>query len=298
MNLRHFENTARQSYWIVHIEAWRRSGLTRTEYCRAHRLSKCTLDRWLTYLAGKETARKHVEYQAELRQQRHREEREKRGKKRARLSYAVSADERNRALQAFWAMHGEAMNWSGMGVREYAAPLQLSSYALRKWRDRLEEVEEEIDWRAHLHPSARPVVSTSARELPQESGLTDAQKDVPSAPLRPNRRFFGDEQKLAIALETERPGVSVSAVARKHGIVTGLLFRWRSQFGFAQKKRARLAPIALPDDTAAVRLLQSLVRPPDGMAAVELSDGRRVFAPIGSDPDAVRTQVKNGETTP
>ncbi len=29
-------------------------------------------DRWLTYLAGKESARKHVEHQAELRQQKRR----------------------------------------------------------------------------------------------------------------------------------------------------------------------------------------------------------------------------------
>lgn len=96
------------------------------------------------------------------------------------------------------------MNWSGMGVREYAAALQLSPYALRKWRDRLEQVEEEIDWRAHLHPSARAVVSTSARNATPESSLTDARKDLPSAPPRPNRRFFSDEQKLAIALETEQ----------------------------------------------------------------------------------------------
>lgn len=89
-----------------------------------------------------------MEYQAELRQQKRREEREKRGKKRIRLRYAVSTDERNRGLRAFWAMHVEAMNWSGMGVREYAAALQLSPYALRKWRDRLEQVEKEIDWRA------------------------------------------------------------------------------------------------------------------------------------------------------
>lgn len=80
MNLRHSENTARQSFWMVHIEAWRRSGLTRTEYCRQHRLTKGTFDRWLTYLAGKESARKHVEYRAELRQRKRREEREKRGR--------------------------------------------------------------------------------------------------------------------------------------------------------------------------------------------------------------------------
>lgn len=66
----------------------------------------------------------------------------------------MSTDVRNRGTQAFWAMHVEALNWSGMGVREYAAALRLSPYALRKWRDRLDECEVEIDWRAHLHPSA------------------------------------------------------------------------------------------------------------------------------------------------
>jgi transposase-like protein len=181
-----------------------------------------------------------------------------------------------------------------MGVREYAAALQLSPYALRKWRDRLEQVEEEIDWRAHLRPSAGAVVSASARNAPPESSLTDPRKDIPSSPPRPNRRVFSDEQKLAIALETEQPGVSVSAVAQMHGIVTGLLFRWCSQFGLAPKKRAQLALVALPDSTAAVRLLQNLVQPPDGMATVELRDGRRVFAPIGSDSDAVRKHVESG----
>ncbi|MFK0691008.1 IS66 family transposase zinc-finger binding domain-containing protein [Mesorhizobium sp. IMUNJ 23033] len=44
--------------------------------------------------------------------------------KRRRRRHAVSTDVRNRAVQAFWAMHVEAMNWSGMGVREYAAALQ------------------------------------------------------------------------------------------------------------------------------------------------------------------------------
>jgi len=59
-------------------------------------------------------------------------------------------------------MHVEAMNWSGMGVGEYAAALSLSPRSLRKWHDRFENWEVEIDWRAHLHPSARPKISTSA----------------------------------------------------------------------------------------------------------------------------------------
>ena len=126
----------------------------------------------------------------------------------------MSTDIRSRAIQAFWAMHVEAMNWSGMAVREYAASLQLSPTSLRKWRDRLENAEVEIDWRAHLHPSARPVDGTSARQLAAESSLTAASNDVPTTPAR---RFFSDEHKLAIAEESGQPGATVSGVARKHG---------------------------------------------------------------------------------
>ena len=54
-------------------------------------------------------------------------------------------------------MHVEALIWSGMGVREYAAALRLSPTSLRKWRDRLMDGEMEIDWRTHLHPFACPV---------------------------------------------------------------------------------------------------------------------------------------------
>lgn len=297
MNLRRFENTAHRSFWLVHIEAWQRSGLTRTAYCRQHRVSKHTLDGWLKHLAGEDAARKHAEYQAELRRQQKLEIQEKRRKIRARRRFGVSTEERNRALQASWAMHVEAMNWSGMGVREYAAGLHISPTSLRIWRDRLDEGEVEIDWRAHLHPSARPVVGTSAKKSRPESSLTGQPKDDPEPPRSPVRRFFSDEQKHAIALESDQPGVSVSAVARKHGIVTGMLFRWRVQFGVAQKKRAKLAPVVLPDDTPATLALQKLVRAPGGMVAVDLPDGRRMFVPEGSDPAAVGAQIGNGETT-
>jgi len=46
---------------------------------------------------------------------------------------------RSRGIQAFWAMHVEAMNWSGMSVREYAAAQSLLPTSLKKWRDRLRE---------------------------------------------------------------------------------------------------------------------------------------------------------------
>lgn len=80
-------------------------------------------------------------------------------------------------------------------------------------------------------------------------------------------------------------------MARKHGIITGLLFRWRVQYGVAQTKRATIAPVALTDGAPIARLLKDFLQPPDGMMAVDLADGRRVFAPIGNDPAAVRLQA-------
>ena len=60
-------------------------------------------------------------------------------------------------------MHVEALNWSGLTVTHYAAALKISGHSLRRWRDLFEAEEISIDWRAHLHPSARANLSTSAK---------------------------------------------------------------------------------------------------------------------------------------
>ena len=100
-------------------------------------------------------------------------------------------------------MHVEAINWSGMGLAEYAAALGLSSHALRIWRDRLEDSGDEMDWRSLLHPSARAQLSSAANCARREYRLTPQAVDGGS-----NRRRFSDEQKWAIVQETEKPGVS------------------------------------------------------------------------------------------
>ncbi|WP_245417557.1 transposase [Aminobacter sp. AP02] len=65
--------------------------------------------------------------------------------------------------------------------------------------------------------------------------MTDPPKDSPAASSQPARRLFSDDDKRAIALETKQPDATVSRVARKHGIVTGIVFRWRAEFGVTQK---------------------------------------------------------------
>ena len=34
------------AWWSIHVEAWRKSGLSRRKYCREHRLCEETFTRW------------------------------------------------------------------------------------------------------------------------------------------------------------------------------------------------------------------------------------------------------------
>jgi transposase-like protein len=132
--------------------------------------------------------------------------------------------------------------------------------------------------------------------------LTDSPPGDPSRDRRSSRRSFTDEEKRAIVLEAEQPGASVAAVCRHHDIATSMVFRWRIQFGLGPDERARLAAVKVIDEQSGALstpvVLHNLLRPAHGMAVVELGDGRRVFAPIGSDPAAVRRHVAERETTP
>jgi transposase-like protein len=288
---RYFEHKARRAWWTTHLEAWRRSGVTRTEYCRLHRLTKSTFDRWLSALNSLESARDEAR------------------KRRKRTREPVSGDKRSKAVQAFWAMHVEALNWSGVSAKDYAAAHHISVYSLRTWRARLDAAPLQVDWRARLHPSIRVRISSgassAAKEQSVENSLTDAADVAPARDGRSNRRSFTDAEKVAIVMEAEQPGVSAAAVCRRHNIATSMIFRWRAQFGVRQREQAELAAVRVshgehggePATAVETLDLQNLLPVPDGMEAVELADGRKVFAPIGSNPDAVRKRVAERENT-
>lgn len=286
---KHFENTARHSWWLVHVEAWQRSGLSQRGYCRQHRLDTTMFARWLKVLADAESLRLQRHFDAE-----------KRRKWRPRRR---STDNRNRAVKAFWAMHVEAMTWCGLSVGDYATAHRLSANSLRRWRDLLDAGEVEIDWRARLHPSALPQVSTMTSTDTKESGahgrLTSRSGGDPTPDSRRARRAFDAYQKRAVALECDRPGARVSVVAQAYGIATSVLFRWRAELGLGRKGKVVLAAVRTPSaNTNEALVLHDPLPMPDGMAALDLPDGRRVFAPAGTDPEAVRQHVANRETTP
>lgn len=191
---------------------------------------------------------------------------------------------RSIAVQAFWAMHVEAMTLSGLTATHYAAAHNISVVSLRRWCDLLESGEVEVDWRAYLHRSARAKissgVSSAAKDGAAKEVLTDAAKSDPLPNRRSNRRSFTDEKKLAIVMETEQPDMSVAGVCCRHDIATSMVFRWRIQFGFCEKESAKLAAVKLADGrsggASAPLVLHDLLQPPDGMTAVELADGRWV----------------------
>lgn len=289
MGPKHFENKARREWWSIHVEAWRRSGLGIRKYCRQHRLGENTFRRWLNVLADAKALQAQAELLREERRQRHH-------KRRIRLSTGI----RSKAVQAYWAMHVEAMNWSGMGLQAYAWAHGISRYSLRRWRDLIAAEEVQIDWRTHVHPSALRQISSglssAAKSAEAEQRLTASPIGDPSNEARTNRRRFSDDEKLAIVTESEFPGATAAEICRRHGIVTSMLFRWRVQHGFSKRPAAKLATVTVTGLQSGALVLSDLLQPPDGMTVVELEDGRRVFVAENSDPDAVRRHVNERET--
>ncbi len=49
---------------------------------------------------------------------------------------------------------------------------------------------------------------------------------------------FSEEQIVAVVRESEAPDVTVSQVAKKHGITETTLFRWRRKYGGLEPRQA------------------------------------------------------------
>ena len=58
---------------------------------------------------------------------------------------AVRSHFDNPARREWWSVHVEALEWSGMTVRQHAAALAISHHSLRRWRDLLTDLEVPVD---------------------------------------------------------------------------------------------------------------------------------------------------------
>jgi transposase len=53
------------------------------------------------------------------------------------------------------------------------------------------------------------------------------------------RRRFSSDLKIAVVAETMQPGMSISYVARRHGLSPSLVFRWRRLMSEGGKEAVR-----------------------------------------------------------
>ena len=72
------------------------------------------------------------------------------------------------------------------------------------------------------------------------------------------RRRFSTDVKLAIIAETMQPGMSISYVARRHGLSPSLVFRWRRLMSEGGKEAVRADDEVVA--AAEVRRLEERVR--------------------------------------
>lgn len=72
------------------------------------------------------------------------------------------------------------------------------------------------------------------------------------------RRRFSTEQKLAVVAETMQPGMSISYVARRHGLSPSLVFRWRRLMTDGGREAVRADDDVAP--AAEARRLEERVR--------------------------------------
>ena len=98
---------------------------------------------------------------------------------------------------------------------------------------------------------------TDAEDAPTITRMSVREKPVEVITRGERRRVWTDAQKHDIVLESLAPGGSPVAVARRHGIGTGLLYTWRRQMVEGQLRALmpvapRFVPVAaLPEDQAA-----------------------------------------------
>src|ERR1700730_14446020 len=131
-----------------------------------------------------------------------------------------------------------------------------------------QELGDEIDDRSNVRPNeARSSAHTEQIELR----------------VRPERhRRWRPEERLQIVQETLLPGAVISAVARRHGIGTGLLYTWRKELlttavtGFVPVQvEPEPDPAVSPSGLAAAMKTQSCG--PDRQAGALKSNSRMAF---------------------
>lgn len=139
--------------------------------------------------------------------------------------------------EAFWRSHHEAWKRSDLNQREYCEVQGLSLKAFGNWRAKF-KAEPEAPTRKLLyrrgglsHRLSHTLSHSLSHTLSHRAYPISEPAPVPIVPpSRPgHRRRFSDADRHHILAEVDKPGASVSEVARRIGIDRRVLFRWRQE---------------------------------------------------------------------
>jgi hypothetical protein len=136
--------------------------------------------------------------------------------------------------EAFWRAHHEAWKRSDLNQREYCELHGIPRKGFENWRAK---------FKAEPQPPERKLLYRRGSLSHRLShGLSHSLGHMANSPvLRPivppardgRRRAFSDEDKRRIIDEAQRPGASLSAVARSYGIAARVVFRWKQELASA-----------------------------------------------------------------
>ena len=205
--------------------------------------------------------------------------------------------EKHAELESFWRFHHDDWVRSNLNQREYC---ELHGLPLKRFGN----------WRAQFKGEAkvrkpgllyrRGGLGHMSSHMSDKDIGTMSPGYIPSASATPEaRRSFSLADKKRIVAETEAPGMSLSAVARRHGIDKRLLFRWKQEL--APPELPVFLPVSVDDSglTASLSAASSsasvaspiiVERQAHGIE-VELVGGRRVRFDRDANPETVRAMI-------
>ena len=86
------------------------------------------------------------------------------------------------------------------------------------------------------------------------------------------RRRYSVDEKLRILQEASRPGITISYVARQHGISPSLLFHWRRRMAEGGKEAIRVDEEVV--GSSEVKALEKRIRELDGVLGKKTLDNK------------------------
>jgi transposase-like protein len=199
-------------------------------------------------------------------------------------------------LEAFWRSQLEGWAASSLNQREYCEAHGLPQKRFENWRAKFKH---------QIPPPARRLLYRRGRSpghmashmSDRETGDTSTGY-VPSALAMPDgRRNFRVSDKKRIVAEAMEPGATVSGVAKKYGIDTPLLFRWKREYAPPPPEPVFLPVtvsngLAQPAGSGATVPVPVIVERASGDIEVELMGGRRVRFARDMEPEAIRAMIE------